>query len=301
MLQGDRKRMSKEHLSKEQLYFARVAIVCVEYLKKPLIDILRSFIEPQNLCEEIRKCNRFMLSLHPKQKEKCGLNQSGADNVLPDYCSFDVTLLSALMESCTSVKADNKDLWKAIKKIRDLKNDFSHATVARLDKEEFDSTWSSIRRAIKNCQTLAESLEYHSDCLDEFDKLKHETIDRKTYTSYTDKLRGKFLVAQSNAFSDRYIVPYNCFSFGGNIILAYLAMFLKIHKIKNTKLKNFYVHVFFVDKNKVLWPFLKPIYMKKGQSLNVNAHIVTDSNVHLLKTITIKYINKTKHDYQIRS
>lgn len=200
MLQWDRKGMSTEHenkyLSKERLYFARVAIACVEYLKKPLIDILRSYIKPQNLCKKVRKCERFMLSLHPIQKEKCGLNQSGADDVLPDYCSFDVTLLSALIENCTNVKANNKDLWKAIKKIRDLKNDFSHATVARLNKNEFDETWISLRVAIEKCQTFTESMEFHSDCLHEFDNLKHLTVHRNTYRSYTKKLKDYFLIAQ---------------------------------------------------------------------------------------------------------
>lgn len=192
MLQGDRKRMSTEHenknLSKERLYFARVAIACVDYLKKPLINILRSFIKPQNLCEKVRECERFMLSLHPNQKEKCGLKQSGEDDVLPDYCSFDVTLLSALIENLTNVKTDNKDLWKAIKKIRHLKNEFSHATAACLSKKEFDETWISLRRAIEKCQTFTNSMKYHYDCLHEFDYLKHITVNRKTYESYTEKM-----------------------------------------------------------------------------------------------------------------
>lgn len=195
MLQGDRKRMSTEHknkyLSKERLYFARVAIACVDYLKKPLIDILLSFIKPQNLCEEVQQCTRLMRMLNHKQKEKCGLYKSGSSNNPPDYCSFDVTLLSALIENCTDVKANNKDLWDAVKTIRDLKNEcFSHAAAARLNKKEFDYTYSSIRRAIKNCQTIAKSEKCHSDCLDEIDELKHETIDRKAYKFYRYNLRG---------------------------------------------------------------------------------------------------------------
>lgn len=186
--------MSKKHenkcLSKERLYFARVAIACVDFLKKPLIDILRSCIEPQNLCEEVQQCERLMRKLNHKQKEKCGLYKSGSSNNPPDYCSFDVTLLSTLIENCTDVKADNEDLWDAVKTIRDLKNEcFSHAAAASLNKKEFDDTWSSIRKAIKNCQTCAKSMKYRSDCLDEFDELKHETIDRETYTSYTVKLK----------------------------------------------------------------------------------------------------------------
>lgn len=42
--------------------------------------------------------------------------------------------------------------------------------------------------------------------------------------------------------------------------------------------------------------------MKKNKkSLNEHAHIVKDSNVHVLKPIKIKYINKNKHDFKIRS
>lgn len=187
------KELENKHLSKGQVYFARVVIVCMDYLKNPLIDILRSFIEPNNLCEEVKKNKPLMSNLNSKQKENCGLNSSS-----PDYWSFDVTLLSTLIQHCTDVPSKNRKLWNAVKKIRKLRNHIFHFRKAYLTKEEFNDVWISMKTALENCQKLMKSIKHHSDYT--VDVLKHRTVEPKEYKSCIKTLKGKLLLHNQTHF-----------------------------------------------------------------------------------------------------
>lgn len=186
------KELENKHLSKGQEYFARVVIICVDCLKIPLIDILRSFIKPKNLCEEVKKCEQLMRILNSEQKEKCGLNSKKPYSSSPDYWSFDVTLLSTLIQHCTDVPSEYRKLWNAVKKIKKLRNNIFHSSYAYFTKEEFNDHWISMMTALENCQKLMKSMKYYSDY--KVDVLKHRKVEPKEYKSCIKTLKGKFLL-----------------------------------------------------------------------------------------------------------
>lgn len=189
-------------LSDEQLNFAHVAIACVDIIKLPLIDILRSSVEPKDLCMAVQQCTSLMNSiLNFEQKAKCGLSL----HQTPDYSEFDVTLLSTLIQNLcadfkpqkhnkTNQQPKNKQLWENIMEIRRIKNNFlSHVSAAKLDKLTFDKIWNSIKTVLKNIQTFTKSMKYHnSDCLNQLDDLEEQIVEAKQYKSLIEKLKGKF-------------------------------------------------------------------------------------------------------------
>lgn len=193
------KELENKHLSKGQEYFARVVIICVDCLKLPLIDILRSFIKPKNLCEEVKKCEQLMRILNSKQKEKCGLNSKKPYSSSPDYWSFDVTLLSTLIQHCTDLPSKNRKLWNAVKKIKNLRNNIFHSSYAYFTKEEFNDHWIFMTTALENCQKLMKkSMKYFSDYT--VDDLKHRKVEPKEYKSCIKTLKGKFLLHNQKHF-----------------------------------------------------------------------------------------------------
>lgn len=197
-------KMTTTKLSDKQLNFAYVALACVDIIKLPLIDILRSSIEPQDLREAVQKCNPLMkgrFRLRPEQKAKCGFtspNQSPkTPTPPPNYNDFDVTLVSALIQNLcsqfqppTSQQSTNKQLWEEIKEVRRIKNNcLSHIGSGQLDKTTFDDIWNSMENVIKRIQTLTKS---NTNRLKELDDLKHKTVKSTEYESLIEKLKGKF-------------------------------------------------------------------------------------------------------------
>lgn len=141
-----------------------------------------------------------MSSLNSEQKDKCGLNSKKPYSSYPDYRSFDVTLLSTLIQHCTDVPSKNKKLWKAVQKIRELRNGIFHSSYAYFTKKEFNDLWISMKTALENCQKLMKSMKYHSDY--KLDVLKHTTVEPKEYKSCIKTLKGKFLLHNQTHFQE---------------------------------------------------------------------------------------------------
>lgn len=207
--------MTTTKLSDKQLNFAYVALACVDIIKLPLIDILRSSIEPQDLREAVQKCNPLMkgrFRLRPEQKAKCGFtspNQSPkTPTPPPNYNDFDVTLVSALIQNLcsqfqppTSQQSTNKQLWEEIKEVRRIKNNcLSHIGSGQLDKTTFDDIWNSMENVIKRIQTLTKS---NTNRLKELDDLKHKTVKSTEYESLIEKLK------EENRKMKESVVPWN--------------------------------------------------------------------------------------------
>lgn len=99
-------KMNTTALSVEQLNFSYVATACVDIIKLPLIDILRISIKPEDLWKKIKQCDPLMegpYKLKPDQKTKCGCISSHKPPITPDYCVFDVTLVTTPLSPVSTV------------------------------------------------------------------------------------------------------------------------------------------------------------------------------------------------------
>lgn len=176
-------------LGNKQLNFARVAIVCLDIIKLPLIDILDLNIKAKELFDKIKSSSSLMTGkygLYTKEKDKCFIQPPA----LPDYNQFDVSLLYKLIRNlCPSLKptkgwgrkpnaVDTKP-GDDIERVRLFRNEaFAHADTAELDDEEFDEIWGDIKIVLSRLQTFTSS----RGCISEdygqkLQNVRGETID----------------------------------------------------------------------------------------------------------------------------
>lgn len=194
-------KMTPTKLSVEQMNFAYVAIACVDVIKLPLIDILHSNIDPENLLSAIQQCTALMTGhyqLDPDQKAKCGFTSPNQSPKTPDYSEFDVTLVSTLIQNlCPKLqplsRQQSTQLWKEIENIRRIKNRFlSHASIGKLDEPTFNDTLTSMKNVMNKIQMLTTKMKYRTNYTTPLDDLKKMTVDAKKYESLIEKLKGKF-------------------------------------------------------------------------------------------------------------
>lgn len=153
--------MAKTNLSKLQENFTCLAIVCVDHIKLPLMDILENHIKPPDLYYEINSSTLISANkLRPDQKKLCYITPPG----VPDYSKFDVTLLYTLLRNlCPSLKpsgrwgeepaASHTQLGDDIERLRLFRNEqFAHANSAEISDGEFNNLWKDLQTVINRIQ-----------------------------------------------------------------------------------------------------------------------------------------------------
>lgn len=154
--------MAKTNLSKLQENFTCLAIVCVDHIKLPLMDILDNHIKPPDLYSEINSSTLISANkLRPDQKKICYITPPG----IPDYNKFDVTLLYTLIRNlCPSLKpsgrwgeepaASHTQLGDDIERLRLFRNEqFAHANSAEISDGEFNKLWTDLQTVINRIQS----------------------------------------------------------------------------------------------------------------------------------------------------
>lgn len=154
--------MASTGLSKEEQNFIRFVKVCVDVLKLPLIDILASEIKPVDLYDTLQSA--FLLKdtkikLRSNQLKICYL----APPAIPDYNTFDITLLYTLIRNlCPSLKpsqnwgfeprATDIQIGDDIERLRLSRNNFLHSTSNKIPVGDFEALWMYLKSTIQRVQ-----------------------------------------------------------------------------------------------------------------------------------------------------
>lgn len=158
--------------------FESVTVASVDVIKLPLRDILDRHIKPRDLYHKITSCST--LNLRPEQKTICLIPPPD----LPDYNTFDVTLLYTLIRNlcplpCPKRGWGNKpealdiQISDDIERLRLFRNNYyAHANSAAISDHMFKNIW----RDLKQTFTRIES-KYKLDYKDELLR-----IEQSTYT-----------------------------------------------------------------------------------------------------------------------
>lgn len=182
--------MASATLSQKQLNFARFSILCVDIIKLPLIDILHIFIDPYELCKNIKACPSLQNGEHKlnqDQKTKCCYNPSIC--ITPNYNMFDVTLLYKLIRNlCPSLEPTNKwgnkptttdlSVGDDIERIRELRNSyFAHTESAEISNDDFEELWKAAKSMINRLQDFTK----RNGCKTDYNKMIVH-LERKALT-----------------------------------------------------------------------------------------------------------------------
>lgn len=182
--------MAQTHLSNLQKNFTCLAIVCVDLIKLPLIDILENHIKPLDLYAKISSSNlKTDNELRPYQKKICYIKPPD----IPDFSKFDVSLLYTLIRNlCPSLKptgrwgeepaAAHTQLGDDIERLRLFRNEqFAHANSAQTPDSEFQNHWTYIQTVMNRiwsnkragCKTdYGQKLKSIEECRLNFDDLE---------------------------------------------------------------------------------------------------------------------------------
>lgn len=152
--------MASHVLSKEERNFNCIAIASVDLIKLPLIDILTDCIEPGDLYAKINSAPA--LKIRPDQLKLCCLKPP----LLPDYSTFDVTLLYTLIRNlCPSLTPTrgwgrepnvmDTNIGDDIERLRLYRNNFyAHCPSAVISDDKFWRFWSNLKSVIKRISTF---------------------------------------------------------------------------------------------------------------------------------------------------
>lgn len=163
--------------SNEKRYFQCVTLASVDFIKLPLKDILDRHIEPVDLLNKINSCSTLKLS--QQQKKICCI----LPPKLPDYNTFDVTLLYTLIRNLCSLpcpaqgwgkdpKTTDIQISDDIERLRLFRNNyFAHATSAEISENDFKNIWSNLNQVIDRIQS-----NYNRCYQDELQKIEASTF-----------------------------------------------------------------------------------------------------------------------------
>lgn len=186
--------MSSNDLSKAEQNFIRFVKACVDLIKLPLIDILTDQIDPKDLFNKIDSCKDLLTGkykLLPVQKQLCYLTPPD----VPDYKSFDVTLLYKLIINlCSSLKPiqgwfkdpipKDTSIGADIERLRLLKNNYSHDDSTAFPDVEFQKVWKDLKCVIQRCQNGKWRKYDYEDELEKIERIKFGYEDRDQCTLY---------------------------------------------------------------------------------------------------------------------
>lgn len=141
--------------SKDKRNFHWVTVATLDLIKLPLKDILASHIRPVNLFQKIHSCSTLML--RTDQRKLCLIQPPG----LPDYNTFDVTLLYKLIRNLCGLpspaqgwgkepKTTDTQISDDIERLRLFRNNYyAHANSASISDDVFEDVWKNLKMAIK--------------------------------------------------------------------------------------------------------------------------------------------------------
>lgn len=189
--------MAFTHLSKVQQNFTCFAIVCVDFIKLPLKDILATKISPKDLYKEIQSCSALIKGkkqLRSEQRKICFLLPPD----IPDYNKFDVSLLYTLIRNlCPSLKptrgwgnepmdTDTK-VGDDIERLRLLRNNtYAHAESTCIPDNTFEDAWKKMKLVIQRIKTFTKLPTNYED---ELSRIKMGTFENPTMESYKSQLQ----------------------------------------------------------------------------------------------------------------
>lgn len=152
--------MAQTNLSKLQENYTCLAIICVDHLKLPLIDILNYYISASDIYTKIDSSTL-------NSEKKVELNQKIKRYVkgpgIPDYSKFDVSMLYTLIRNLCPLKPTGKwgedpsaadtQLGDDIERVRLFRNRvFAHANSAQTPDSEFQNHWTYIKNVLNRIQ-----------------------------------------------------------------------------------------------------------------------------------------------------
>lgn len=193
--------MTSTHLSREQLNFAQISIVCVDILKQCLIDILDIHIKPTDLGKEISVSPSLTAGkdkLNSGQRDLC----CPSSLRVPDYSKFDVTLLYRLIRNlCPTLKPSTQwgkepkttdlTIGDDIERIRLFRNKhYAHADSAEIPDREFRDLWNEGKSLIHRLQNFTTANGCTINYGLKLSIISGRMIKYEEYSSYVDLFRG---------------------------------------------------------------------------------------------------------------
>lgn len=173
--------METRPLSKDEQRFTCVALVCVDFLQLPLIDILANKIKPPDLFNKISACSKLVngKQLTLEQRKLCFLKPPN----IPDYTKFDITLLYKLLRNlCSSLtpqqdwgkepKANDMAIVHDIERLRMFRNGFAHASSSEFTEDKFEKNWKDLKSVIQRIQNFTSSIGCKTNYIDRLKKIK---------------------------------------------------------------------------------------------------------------------------------
>lgn len=164
--------MASSCSSTEKRNFQCITVASVDLIKLPLRDILDSHIKPVDLYHKIQSCST--LKLRPDQLKICLIPPPG----VPDYNTFDVTLLYTLIRNLCSLprpaqgwgnepKTTDTQISDDIERLRLFRNNYyAHAESAVISNAKFEDVWKNLKLIFKRIQPkLACSIDYEEQLI----------------------------------------------------------------------------------------------------------------------------------------
>lgn len=163
--------MASPVLPKEAQHFIRLVKICLDVLKLPLVDILASEIQPADLYNKIQVSGLLL-----NGKNKLALMQQRIcylpPPAIPDYNTFDVTLLYTLIRNlCPSLeptKGWGKDPVDAdiqigddIERLRLWRNNNLHHSSSETSDSDFETIWKKLKTVLQRIQNHMTSKGYN--------------------------------------------------------------------------------------------------------------------------------------------
>lgn len=152
--------------SSDKQNFECITVASVDFIQEPLRDILSNCIAPVDLFEKIKStklCDTF--KLRPEQLKVCFLQPPA----IPDYSTFDVTLLYILIRNlCPTLRpakgwgkepdVTDTQLGDDIERLRLFRNNYyAHANSTAISDTEFDKIWGNLKSVVNRIQSKTTS------------------------------------------------------------------------------------------------------------------------------------------------
>lgn len=152
--------------------FQCVTVASVDVIKLPLSDILASHIKPVDLYHKIKSLST--LKLRSDQQKICFIPPPG----VPDYNTFDVTLLYTLIRNLCSLpcpaqgwgnepRTKDTQISDDIERLRLFRNNYyAHAESAVISNAKFEDVWKNLKLIFKRIQPkTACSIDYEEQLI----------------------------------------------------------------------------------------------------------------------------------------
>lgn len=171
--------------SSDKQNFQCITNASVDFIQEPLRDILSNFIAPENLYDKIISTKLYdTFKLRPEQLKVCFRQPP----VIPDYSTFDVTLLYILIRNlCPSLRptkgwgkepdVTDTQLGDDIERLRLFRNkNYAHANSTAIPDTEFDEIWGNLKSVVSRIQSQTKSSVDYKHELTKIEDHRGETI-----------------------------------------------------------------------------------------------------------------------------